>query len=459
MSDTVAAIGTPLGEGGIGIIRISGSDSLAVLKNIFEPLSGWEHKEIVPKKMMFGRVIDRKENRYIDEALAVFMKAPSSYTGEDVVEINCHGSNISLKKTLELVLSSGVEPAQKGEFTKRAFLNGRIDLSQAEAVMDLISAKSVRGFNVAFEQIEGKLSKEVSDIRREQMDLLVDIAVNIEYPEEDIEDITYDDMVLRSKKIADKIEKLLKTADTGRIIKEGIKVCIVGKPNVGKSSLLNALLGEERAIVTDIPGTTRDVITEDIIIYGIPCRLVDTAGIRDTDDKIEKIGIDRTKNEFNNSDLIIFICEGNEALSEEDKEILTVIGKRDVLVLINKKDLGVKITKKDIFSFCPNANIFNTAVRTGNGVSEIKKAIKDMVLEDKVTLNDSVIITNARHKGLLDNALKEMKLGIQMAERKEAFDFIEFNIRGAWLSLGEIIGETVTDDIIDTIFERFCLGK
>ena len=251
----------------------------------------------------------------------------------------------------------------------------------------------------------------------------------------------------------------MKTADTGRIIKEGIKVCIVGKPNVGKSSLLNALLGEERAIVTDIPGTTRDVITEDIIIDGIPCRLVDTAGIRDTDDKIEKIGIDRTKNEFNNSDLIIFICEGNEALSEEDKEILTVIGKRDVLVLINKKDLGVKITKKDIFSFCPNANIFNTAVRTGNGVSEIKKAIKDMVLEDKVTLNDSVIITNARHKGLLDNALKEMKLGIQMAERKEAFDFIEFNIRGAWLSLGEIIGETVTDDIIDTIFERFCLGK
>ena len=290
------------------------------------------------------------------------------------------------------ILSFGDEPAQKGEFTKRAFLNGRIDLSQAEAVMDLISAKSVRGFNVAFEQIEGKLSKEVSDIRREQMDLLVDIAVNIEYPEEDIEDITYDDMVLRSQKIADKIEKLLKTADTGRIIKEGIKVCIVGKPNVGKSSLLNALLGEERAIVTDIPGTTRDVITEDIIIDGIPCRLVDTAGIRDTDDKIEKIGIDRTKNEFNNSDLIIFICEGNEALSEEDKEILTVIGKRDVLVLINKKDLGVKITKKDIFSFCPNANIFNTAVRTGNGVSEIKKAIKDMVLEDKVTLNDSVII-------------------------------------------------------------------
>lgn len=459
MSDTITAIGTPLGEGGIGIVRISGTDSKKILKEIFEPISGWDESDITPKKMMFGRIIDRDDNKYIDEILAVFMKGPSSYTGEDVVELNCHGSNISLQRTLDLVIKKGARLSEKGEFTKRAFLNGRIDLSQAEAVMDLISAKSEKVFDLALNQMEGKLSGVIADIRNMQMDLLVDIAVNIEYPEEDIEEITYEEFIIRADKIAEKIQRLISTADAGRMIKEGLKICIVGRPNVGKSSLMNALLGENRAIVTDIPGTTRDTISEDIIISGIPCKIIDTAGIRDTEDRIEQIGIEKTKNAFNNSDLIIFLCEGNVDLKEEDKEILSIIDKRNALILINKQDLGVKIKEEEIKSFCPNAIVLNTAITEGKGIEEIKESIRSMVMNDKISFSENIIVTNARHKGLLENALKEINEGIKMAKLREALDFIEFNVRASWLSLGEIIGETVAEDIVDTIFQRFCLGK
>ena len=316
MEDTIAAIATAYGEGGIGIIRISGEDSRDILRKIFTG-------KIESRRLSYGKIMD--ENEHIDEVLAVYMKGPKTYTGEDVVEINCHGSMVALRKTLALVLSKGARMAEPGEFTKRAFLNGRLDLSQAEAVIDVIKAKSDRSFDVAMSQLEGSLSKRIEKIRQALLDLLVEVTVNIDYPDEDIEIMTYDKARDCLCNIRNMIGELLATSGSGRMIREGIRIAIVGKPNVGKSSLMNCLLRESRAIVTEIPGTTRDTIEEAVSIRNLPVYLIDTAGIRDTDDTVEKIGIEKTKEAFNNADYIILVVDGSRPLTSEDEEIISYV--------------------------------------------------------------------------------------------------------------------------------------
>lgn len=457
MDSTIAAVATAYGEGGIGIIRISGEKSLDILKEIFIPASNSEG--IISRRMTYGKIIDNENDQVIDEVLAVYMKGPKTYTAEDVVEINCHGSMVSLRKTLALVLRKGARLAEPGEFTKRAFLNGRLDLSQAEAVIDVIKAKTDKSFDVALSQLEGTLSAKVSDIRKKLLDLLVDITVNIDYPDEDIEYITYEKLEKNISLIGESIEKLLSTASTGRMIREGIRVAIVGKPNVGKSSLMNGLLKETRAIVTEIPGTTRDTIEEAISIRNIPVYLVDTAGIRETDDIVEKLGIEKSKEAFNNADFVIFILDGSVPLSDEDREIAEYLADRKSLVLINKSDLTQAFTSADVKTLMPSAEIIETSLIMGEGINEIEEFIEDMVYGGEITQNESLMVNNVRHIELLNKGKDSLDDALRMTQMKEALDFIEVDVKNAYEFLGEIIGETVSDDIIDEVFARFCLGK
>ena len=456
MEDTIAAVATAYGEGGIGIIRISGEKSLDILKSVFQPASGSDG--IISRRMTYGKVID-DENRLVDEVLAVYMKGPKTYTAEDVVEINCHGSMVSLRKTLALVLRKGARLAEPGEFTKRAFLNGRMDLSQAEAVIDLIKAKTDRSFDIAVSQLEGELSGRVGAIREKLLDVLVNITVNIDYPDEDIEELTYVELKKNISEINDMIGILTSSASAGRMIREGIRVAIVGKPNVGKSSLMNGLLRESRAIVTDMPGTTRDTIEEAISIKNIPVYLTDTAGIRETTDTIEQIGIEKTKEAFNSADFIIFILDGSEELTEEDRLIMEYIGERNALVLINKNDLGQKIDAHEIRDAMPGVRVILTSLIKGEGITEIEDTIEELVYGGRISQKESLMVNNVRHIELLNRAADSLRDAYNMADAGEALDFIEVDVKNAYELLGEITGETVSDDIINEVFSRFCLGK
>ena len=456
MEDTIAAVATAYGEGGIGIIRISGEKSLDILKSVFQPASGSDG--IISRRMTYGKVID-DENRLVDEVLAVYMKGPKTYTAEDVVEINCHGSMVSLRKTLALVLRKGARLAEPGEFTKRAFLNGRMDLSQAEAVIDLIKAKTDRSFDIAVSQLEGELSGRVGAIREKLLDVLVNITVNIDYPDEDIEELTYVELKKNISEINDMIGILTSSASAGRMIREGIRVAIVGKPNVGKSSLMNGLLRKSRAIVTDMPGTTRDTIEEAISIKNIPVYLTDTAGIRETTDTIEQIGIEKTKEAFNSADFIIFILDGSEELTEEDRLIMEYIGERNALVLINKNDLGQKIDAHEIRDAMPGVRVIQTSLIKGEGITEIEDTIEELVYGGRISQKESLMVNNVRHIELLNRAADSLQDAYTMADAGEAFDFIEVDVKNAYELLGEITGETVSDDIINEVFSRFCLGK
>ena len=457
MEDTIAAVATAYGEGGIGIIRISGEEALPILQEIFE-FHG-DTDTFTSRRMTYGKIIDKEKNQIIDEVLAVYMKGPKTYTAEDVVEINCHGSMVSLRKTLALVLRKGARLAEPGEFTKRAFLNGRLDLSQAEAVIDMIRAKTDKSFDVAVSQLEGRLSLKVEEIRQNLLDLLVDITVNIDYPDEDIEEMTYEKLEESIVETQDMIEKLLETSSTGRMIREGIKIAIVGKPNVGKSSLMNGLLKETRAIVTDIPGTTRDTIEEVLSIRNIPVYLVDTAGIRETSDKVEKMGIEKSKEAFNQADFILFLLDGSRPLEEEDLQIMEFLKERKSLVLINKRDLGEAISIEEISAKLPASQVIEASLLKGQGITEIEDAVEDLVYGGEIVQKESMMVNNVRHIELLQQAVKSLTDALHMSERREALDFIEVDVKNAYERLGEIIGETVSDDIINEVFARFCLGK
>lgn len=457
MEDTIAAVATAYGEGGIGIIRISGEEALPILQGIFE-FHG-DTDTFTSRRMTYGKIIDKEKNQIIDEVLAVYMKGPKTYTAEDVVEINCHGSMVSLRKTLALVLRKGARLAEPGEFTKRAFLNGRLDLSQAEAVIDMIRAKTDKSFDVAVSQLEGRLSLKVEEIRQKLLDLLVDITVNIDYPDEDIEEMTYEKLEESIVETQDMIEKLLATSSTGRMIREGIKIAIVGKPNVGKSSLMNGLLKETRAIVTDIPGTTRDTIEEVLSIRNIPVYLVDTAGIRETSDKVEKMGIEKSKEAFNQADFILFLLDGSRPLEEEDLQIMEFLKERKSLVLINKRDLGEAISIEEIAAKLPASQVIEASLLKGQGITEIEDAVEDLVYGGEIVQKESMMVNNVRHIELLQQAVKSLTDALHMSERREALDFIEVDVKNAYERLGEIIGETVSDDIINEVFARFCLGK
>ena len=450
--DTIAAISTAYGEGGIGIIRVSGDEAFNVVQKIFTG-------KLKEREMVYGHIFDERTGETIDEVMVCCFRGPKSYTAEDVCEIQCHGSVVSLKKILSLTLENGARLAEPGEFTKRAFLNGRLDLSQAEAVIDLIKARTDRTFEVALDQLQGGFSKKIKEIRRSLVDVLVDLTVNIDYPDEDIEEVTYDKLKKGLERMRSEIAVLLDTADTGRIMREGLRISIIGKPNVGKSSLMNALLKESRAIVTAIPGTTRDVIEEGLSIGGIPVILTDTAGIRKTDDTIEKIGIEKSKEAFNKADLIIFILDLSRELEEEDREILEAARGRKVICLLNKSDLERKLDDSALREELHDALFIEASVTGGEGVEELEKAITDMVYGGEVSQSSSVIVTNARHEALLKEARKSLNDAIGLVEMGEPLELIEIDVNQAYSSLGLIIGEEVGDDIINEVFKRFCLGK
>lgn len=459
MEDTIAAIATAYGEGGIGIIRLSGEKSKQILDMIFIPKQDAYKESIVNRRLYYGHIVDPEEKQVIDEVLAVYMKGPHTYTTEDVVEVYCHGSIVALRKTLALILKKGARLAEKGEFTKRAFLNGRLDLSQAEAVIDIVRAKTDKTFDVALKQMEGALSDKIRAIRQVLMDLLVDITVNIDYPDEDIELLTYQKLEESILYISNMISELKATGGAGKIIREGLNVAIIGKPNVGKSSLMNALLRESRAIVTEIPGTTRDTIEEVISIRDIPVKLTDTAGIRETEDRIEQIGIEKSKESFNRADLIIFILDGSNPLTEEDESIIERLENRNVIVLLNKEDLGTAVSIEKINEMLPNASVIRAAIKNGQGIDLLENTIENLVYGGKVKQEESLLVTNVRHMELLEQASAAIVDAGRMTANKEALDFIEVDVRRCWELLGEIIGESVTEDIIDQVFARFCLGK
>lgn len=477
MEDTIAAIATAYGEGGIGIVRVSGEKAKEILDTIFLPVckhrtGGTQETPFLPeavgetigkpvenRRLTYGTIIDPDQKKTVDEVLAVYMKAPYTYTKEDVVEIQCHGSVVSLRNVLALCLEKGARLAEPGEFTKRAFLNGRIDLSQAEAVIDAVRARTDRGFDVALSQMEGKLSGRIREIRGHLMDMLVQTTVNLDYPDEDIEEINYQHLSRDISLVREDISSLLKSAETGKMLREGISVTLAGRPNVGKSSLMNLLLRESRAIVTDIPGTTRDTIEEFLNLDGIPLRLTDTAGIRPTNDTIERIGIERSKEAINKADLTIFIVAGNEPLTAEDKEILSHLQPRKTIILLNKRDLGTVVTGEQMAQMMPQAVITECSMTSGEGIQTLTENIKEMVFGGRVTQSESMVVTNVRHEDLLKKAEQELAEAADMVGRAEALDFVEVNLHQAFDYLGEIIGETVSDQIINEVFSRFCLGK
>lgn len=465
MEETICAIATPPGEGGVGIIRISGENSYDILMKIFSSLSSDCAASLQGRKLAYGHIIDNFSGDIIDEAMCVYMKAPHSYTGEDVAEVQCHGSRVSLKNILDLIIRNGARMAQPGEFTKRAFLNGRLDLSQAEAVIDLIRAKSDGSFNSALEQLEGRYSQKIKSIRGKIIDVLVNIAVNIDYPDEDIEELNYVALEKDLREIKEDISAILATADTGKILKDGLNTAIIGKPNVGKSSLMNALLRENRAIVTEIPGTTRDTIEEYISIQGIPVKLIDTAGIRETTDTIEKIGIEKSRQSFEEADLVLYVVDSSEALSEEDLQTIEELDRDKTIIVLNKSDLDKAVSEKDIEQLLPGVRIIETSLKEADStiftenLATLEKTIANMVFEGKAVQKDSIVLTNARHKGLFLEAEKSIADGAYMAKAREPFEVLEIDVNNAYIKLGEIIGEETADDVIDQVFARFCLGK
>ncbi len=457
IDDTIAAIATAPGEGGIGIIRISGEKSLQVAQSIFKSKSGKMIKDYNARTLIYGTVVDNE--KVIDEVLVAYMKGPNSYTAEDVIEINCHGGFISVKKILELILSKGVRLAEAGEFTKRAFLNGRIDLSQAEAIIDVIKSKTDMAHEVAQSQLEGSLAKKIKDLRMNVTKVLAHLEVSIDFAEEDVEEITYQTLEEKAIELRNEIKKLYDTAESGKILRDGLKTVIVGKPNVGKSSLLNSILGENRAIVTDIAGTTRDVIEEFVNIKGIPLKIVDTAGIRETEDVVEKIGVEKSRESFSTADLVIMVLDASRKLSEEDMEILESLKNKKTIVLLNKMDLEPQIELEKIEEFVNSEDIIKISALKHQGIEELQDKIEAMVYHGSVKNSSNLMITNSRHKDALFKAYESINDAISAIEQRMPYDFIEVDFKNIWDYLGYINGDTVREDLLDTIFANFCIGK
>ena len=457
IDDTIAAIATAPGEGGIGIIRISGEKSLQVAQSIFKSKSGKMIKDYNARTLIYGTVVDNE--KVIDEVLVAYMKGPNSYTAEDVIEINCHGGFISVKKILELILSKGVRLAEAGEFTKRAFLNGRIDLSQAEAIIDVIKSKTDMAHEVAQSQLEGSLAKKIKDLRMNVTEVLAHLEVSIDFAEEDVEEITYQTLEEKALELRNEIKKLYDTAESGKILRDGLKTVIVGKPNVGKSSLLNSILGENRAIVTDIAGTTRDVIEEFVNIKGIPLKIVDTAGIRETENVVEKIGVEKSRESFSTADLVIMVLDASRKLSEEDMEILESLKNKKTIVLLNKMDLEPQIELEKIEEFINSEDIIKISALKHQGIEELQDKIEAMVYHGSVKNSSNLMITNSRHKDALFKAYESINDAISAIEQRMPYDFIEVDFKNIWDYLGYINGDTVREDLLDTIFANFCIGK
>ena len=456
--ETISAVCTALGEGAIGIIRVSGEKALAVGEQIFKAASGKKLAAYVPNTLVYGHVLDT-DGSIVDEVMAVYMKAPHSYTAEDVVEIQCHGGVRSLQKILTLSYAAGARPAEPGEFTKRAFLNGRIDLVQAEAVMDIIKSRSDAALKVAMRQQEGQLSEQVRGLRRELLDVIVNLEAVIDYPEDDIEEITFGNVLTEVNKTVGGVKKLLENAHTGKILREGLKVAIIGKPNVGKSSFLNFLLKEDRAIVSEFAGTTRDVIEEQFLLGGVPLVLADTAGIRDTEDYVERIGVEKSRRILSEAELAIVVLDGSQPLADEDREILELVKGRRYVIIINKSDLGSADVKAALPEEFKTAPVIELSAKTGEGFEAFTEWLQKFVYGDDRHLGDGIYVQNARHERLLQNALTSMNDALAAAEAHLPYDCIMIDLRNAAEYLGEITGDAVRDEIINEIFSKFCIGK
>ena len=459
-TDTIAAIATAMTNSGIGIIRISGEDAFTVIDRIYQSKNG--KKKLSEEKshtVHYGYIVDdTKENKIIDEVMVLIMRAPNTYTREDTVEIDCHGGVLVMQKILDTVVCHGARPAEPGEFTKRAFLNGRIDLTQAESVMDVISSKNEFALKSSISQLQGSLQKEIKELREK---IIYEIAF-IESALDDPEHINIDGYGQKLKTVAEeckeRIEHLLDTADNGKILKEGIDTVIVGKPNAGKSSLMNVLLKKERAIVTDIDGTTRDVLEEQMNLNGITLNIIDTAGIRDTEDVVEKIGVDKAKDYLVNADLIIYVVDSSTPLDENDEKIMEMIKNRTALVLLNKSDLDT-VTTEDMIASHLNQKIIKVSMKENQGVDELENAIKELFFHGKVELNDEVYITNARHKAALSNAKDSLNMVLDSIAMEMPEDFYSIDLMNTYEELGNILGESLGEDLVNEIFSKFCTGK
>ena len=454
---TIASISTAPGIGGIGIIRMSGEKSFEVLDKIFIAKNKQNIDEIKGYTIKYGNIVE--DGNVIDEVLVSYFKAPRSYTTENMCEINSHGGTVIVRKILELCLKNGAELAEPGEFTKRAFLNGRIDLAQAESVIDVINAKSDKEAKSGIKQLEGFLSKEIKEIKQEIMDVLVNIEVTIDYPEYDTPEVQQEELSKMLQSVGQRLIKLEKSFDNGKIIKEGIKTAIIGKPNAGKSSLLNAILKEDRAIVTDIAGTTRDTIEEFVTINGIPLKLIDTAGIREASDKVEKIGVEKSIKLAEEADLVIAIFDSSKELTEEDIEILKLIENKKSIILLNKNDLNSVISENDEQLKKASKNILKISALNKTGIDELYEKISELFNLNEINLDNDILITNVRHKNIISKSLENVKKANEALNMNMPIDIITIYIKEILEDLGEITGEVVTEDIINEIFSKFCLGK
>ncbi|MDY5874147.1 MAG: tRNA uridine-5-carboxymethylaminomethyl(34) synthesis GTPase MnmE [Bacilli bacterium] len=452
MEDTIVAISTASGVGAISIIRLSGSKALEVASKIFK---GKDLKKVASHTINHGYIIDKNRN-IIDEVLVSVMLAPKTYTMEDIVEINTHGGIASTNKVLELCLVNGARLAQPGEFTKRAFLNGRIDLTEAEAIEDVINSSTDKSLILSMNQLTGSLKNLITETRKDIMGLIANIEVNIDYPEyEDAEDITLKRLKEKLLPIKSKLEELLKNSNDAKIIKDGINICMIGRPNVGKSSLLNTFLEEDKAIVTDIAGTTRDIVEGETIINGIKINFLDTAGIRETANVVEKIGVDKSKKIINTADLIILVLNNNEKLTPDDLELLDLVKDKNYIIFVNKNDLPANID----LPIGKYTNVVYGNTLTTAGIKELKEMITTIFNLEKINTNDPTYITNARHKALIEVALNYLNSALENIDNGYSVDMLEIDIRACWDTLGEIIGATYKDELLDELFSNFCLGK
>ncbi|MFZ5641152.1 MAG: tRNA uridine-5-carboxymethylaminomethyl(34) synthesis GTPase MnmE [Bacillota bacterium] len=459
LEDTIAAISTPIGEAGIGIVRMSGKNAVEIGQKLFRGRKPVDLAAAESHKLLYGHLIEPETGNVVDEVLVSVMRAPHSFTAEDVVEINCHGGVVAVRKALECVIKAGARLAEPGEFTKRAFLNGRLDLAQAESVMDLINAKTEKSLKVAVRQLAGGLSAKVRDVRQALLKTMAHIEAGIDFPEHDIEELSREQVTTAAREVLAEIEQLIDTAESGKILREGLRTVILGKPNVGKSSLLNALLHEKRAIVTDIPGTTRDVIEEFVSIKGIPLKIIDTAGIRETDDLVEKIGVEKTKEMLEEADLVLFMLDAATGIEEEDRLIAGLVSGKTGFMLINKTDLRPEMDLGPIAGLTEGLGPVKISLRTGAGLEELKERIVQKVMAGQVDAGEGVMVTNVRHRNALAEARDSLQEVLNTLALGMPTDCMAIDLRNAWEKLGEISGETLGEDVIDRIFSEFCIGK
>ncbi len=456
--DTIAALVTAVGESSVGIIRISGPEAVEIAKKIYQGKSNFDTADT--HTIHYGYVYDWKQDKKIDEALFMLMRGPRSFTGEDVVEVQCHGGMVVLKQVLQLILLSGARLAEQGEYSKRAFLNGRLDLAQAESIMDIVQAKTDRGVDLALSQLQGNLSGMVKNLRADLLELIAFIQADIDYPDDDIERLTSEQQQERIISLKAQVTAVLQNAQKGKMIRDGLRVVIAGKPNVGKSSLLNAMLGQERAIVTDIPGTTRDVIEEYINLNGIPLKIVDTAGIRETDNVVEQIGVDKAQQFMKNADLVLYVVDVVQGLTEQDHLMMKDIQNQPVIYLLNKSDMGISDeVRQQLNDAIGNAPVLEISAKDKIGLEQLEQNITELFFAGTLEVSNDIMVTNVRHIQILEESMAHMDGFLNGIMMGLSVDFLVIDLQNAWEKLGKITGETVEEDLLDQIFSKFCLGK